>query len=124
MYENEILDYQRCILRSVLIEEFNETANNKKYELIEMFLNSKKYLFSKLQLIVLKKAKAELDFFRNEGCFSCWFSENGFFESLSGEEKNEFIEILSKSPIEENNIEYYVKFLEKKVMYYKIRRFK
>jgi len=116
----EMLDYGRCILRGLLFEEFDKNANNKKFELIETILKQKSYLFSDIQLKILRKARDDIVLMRKEGCYSCWILEEGFFKGLNPLEQNELLEIYSKSPIVESEIEAFLKLLERKFLQYKI----
>jgi len=110
----ELTELQKRIVCGILSEEFNEDNNNKKYEALGIILTSKQYLFLPSLINILKKAKAEVDIYRNDGCYSCWILENSFFESLSDDEKALIIDTLSTGAIPGDTILTYLHMLEKK----------
>jgi hypothetical protein len=99
MNSNEIIAYQREIINTILIEEYIAEENNKKLELLEEILSRKSHLFTKVQRNILLKAKEEITYVRDEGCYECWITSESFLEELTDEEKAEMIEILGTSPL-------------------------
>ena len=111
--DQKAIEYQRAILSGLIIEEYIEEENNKKLSLIEEILNNKTFLFSPIQINILKKALNEIKLVREEGCCECWIMSEAFIDDLNEIEKSEFIEIIATGALVVNMIPAYLKILQK-----------
>jgi len=115
---SEIIAYQRVIIKSLLFHEYVEEENKEKFELIEEILTKKAYLFTKVQLSILKKAYEEVKFYREEGNFSDWVLSEIFFNNLTSEEKEEMLEIetINDQPLIAFVVKKLLKEIENKIL--------
>ena len=118
--ENKITAYQRAIISSIMLEEYNEDENNEKLSWLKKILNSKTHLFTPIQVSILKKALAEIDEVRSDGCYECWIMNEAFENSLNETEKVEFLEIISTGALTVNQIKTYLNLLQKNLILRKV----
>ena len=118
--ESKIAAYQRAVISSIMLEEYIESENNEKLSWLEKILKSKTHLFTPVQVSILKKAKAEIDEVRSQGCYECWIMNEAFIDSLNDNEKIEFLEIISTGALPVNQIETYISLLQKNLILRKV----